>query len=143
VHCTATDRWAKSSALTFNVRVVDTTPPTLDAVSDPPPVLATSPAGAFVNFTLPHASDICDANPLVTATPPSGSLFPIGTTTVTVRATDASGNFSTETFNVTVSGDTTPPTIGFASPGPGAFLASAATPVAITYSDNPNGSGIN
>jgi Ca2+-binding RTX toxin-like protein len=33
---------------------------------------------------------------------PSGSMFPVGTTTVTATATDAAGNTSTSTFNVTV-----------------------------------------
>lgn len=38
------------------------------------------------------------------AGPASGAAFPIGTTAVTWKATDESGNFSTCTFNVTVNG---------------------------------------
>ncbi|WP_207494385.1 FG-GAP-like repeat-containing protein [Aridibaculum aurantiacum] len=41
---------------------------------------------------------------------PSGSLFPIGTTTNTFEATDAAGNKSTCSFNVTVT-DNEPPTV--------------------------------
>jgi hypothetical protein len=46
----------------------------------------------------------------VICNPPSGSTFPIGTTTVPCSATDASGNTATGSFTVTVR-DTTPPTI--------------------------------
>ena len=45
----------------------------------------------------------------VVATPASGSLFPIGTTTVTVVATDQYNNSSSTTFTVTVVG--VPPVI--------------------------------
>jgi HYR domain len=38
----------------------------------------------------------------LTCNPPSGSIFPVGTTTVTCTATDASGNTAQYTFNVTV-----------------------------------------
>src|SRR5262249_729418 len=50
----------------------------------------------------------------------SGSLFAVGTTLVTVTATDAVGNTSSKTFHVTVV-DTTPPTIsGTATTSPNA-----------------------
>ena len=54
------------------------------------------------------ASDICDAAPTVTSDAPA--TFPLGTTTVTFMAIDASGNKSTATTTVTVV-DTTKPTI--------------------------------
>lgn len=54
-----------------------------------------------VDFEL-SASDDCDPSPSVTSSPPSGSLFPVGTTTVTVTSTDAQGNVSTCTFDVVV-----------------------------------------
>jgi hypothetical protein len=38
----------------------------------------------------------------VVCTPPSGSCFPIGVTTVTCTATDASGNTATCTFTISV-----------------------------------------
>ena len=49
----------------------------------------------------------------------------IGTTTVTVTATDAYANSSTATFDVNVQ-DTTPPAITFASPNRVAEATSAA-----------------
>src|SRR5690606_37615795 len=49
----------------------------------------------------PVASDNC-SGVLVEASIPSGSLFAVGTTPVTLTATDATGNTTTGSFNVTV-----------------------------------------
>ncbi len=46
------------------------------------------------------ATDDYDPAPAVVASPPSDSLFPVGTTTVNCTATDAAGNSSSCTFNV-------------------------------------------
>src|SRR6185295_4314907 len=61
-----------------------------------------------VTFTV-TATDNCSVTNLV-STPPSGSTFPVGVTTVTNTARDASGNTSTCTFTVTVT-DTQNPTV--------------------------------
>ncbi|MHB8522674.1 MAG: HYR-like domain-containing protein, partial [Limisphaerales bacterium] len=47
------------------------------------------------------ATDNCDPAPVVVASPSSGSLFPVGITTVNCTATDASGNQSVCSFTVT------------------------------------------
>ena len=69
---------------------------------------ATSPAGAVVTYTAPAVTDQANpANPpAAVCTPPSGSTFPIGTTTVTCTATDpADVNSPVSTsFTVTVVG---------------------------------------
>ena len=78
----------------------DTVAPTM-TLPAPMSVHATSKAGATVTFS-PTATDAVDGSRPVTCTPPSGSVFPIGTTTVTCTATDASGNTATGTFTVTV-----------------------------------------
>ena len=52
-----------------------------------------------VNYTV-TATDNCSAT--VTCTPASGSVFPIGTTTVNCTATDPAGNTDTCSFTVTV-----------------------------------------
>jgi Tol biopolymer transport system component len=80
---------------------------------DVPPVLtlpqwgivvpADQPDGAVVTYEV-TASDTADPNPSVICEPPSGSVFPIGDTTVTCTATDASGNSATGTFSVHVQG---------------------------------------
>ena len=79
----------------------DTTPPVIGPVSDIT-VKATSPAGAVVTYQLPSVTDNLDPAPTVSASPPSGSTFPLGVTTVTVTARDAAGNISTKTFTVSV-----------------------------------------
>jgi hypothetical protein len=62
---------------------------------------ATSLSGAVVTYAIPTASGGCSAL-TVTCTPASGSVFPIGTTTVTCVAQDACGNKATCTFKVIV-----------------------------------------
>jgi hypothetical protein len=66
-------------------------------------VTATSPDGAAVDFSV-TADDDVDPSPSVECEPPSGSEFPVGTTTVTCTATDAAGNESHESFDVVVEG---------------------------------------
>jgi hypothetical protein len=61
-------------------------------------VTSVGPATVFYSVT---ATDSCGGTPLVTSIPPSGSVFPVGTTTVTSTATDANGT-ATCSFTVTV-----------------------------------------
>ena len=70
---------------------------------------ATGPDGAVVEFDLTATDDV-DGDVTVETSVASGSVFPIGTTTVTATATDAAGNVATTTFDVTVE-DTTAPII--------------------------------
>src|SRR5262249_59177198 len=51
-------------------------------------------------FPTPVATDNCGVQSVV-CSPPSGSTFPAGTTTVTCTATDAAGNTAQCTFTVT------------------------------------------
>ena len=62
-----------------------------------------SPDGAPVSFSV-AAVDDCDTNVTVQCAPPSGSVFPVGTTTVICTATDAAGNESRQAFPVVVAG---------------------------------------
>ena len=66
----------------------------------------TGPTGAVVHYTLPTSTDEGGETATVGCLPASGSLFPIGTTTVTCTATDADDSNSpvTATFTVTVKG---------------------------------------
>ncbi len=87
---------------------VDATPPYL-FVSDST-VEATSSAGASAYYSA-YASDNSNVSPAIECSIPSGSTFPIGTTTVTCRAVDASGNQSApQSFAVHVV-DTTGPNL--------------------------------
>lgn len=98
----ASSRNIKSSTFSLTCGA-DTTPPVLDPITDvvvslPLNSTATSMA---VTFPLPTATD--DSGTVtVTTNPVSGAVFPVGTTTVNVTATDAAGNTDTGSFTVTV-----------------------------------------
>lgn len=99
VTATATDTTGNRSQCTFRVVVVDTEPPQLTcpalvAVGCSPQVLAP------VVYPPAVVADNCDADPTVTYSPPSGSGFPVGPTTVTCVATDDDGNSTSCTFTV-------------------------------------------
>jgi X-Pro dipeptidyl-peptidase len=64
---------------------------------------AVSPAGVAVNYTA-SVSDAEDPAPSLECLPLSGSVFAIGTTTVTCTGTDGAGNETVETFTVHVKG---------------------------------------
>ena len=104
VTCTATDTSNNTASCSFTVTVNDTQPPSITCPANVTTVAAqTCPISntATVNFPAPTVSDNC---PGVTSacTPPSGSILPVGTTTVTCTATDTSGNTATCSFTVTV-----------------------------------------
>ena len=86
------------------VNVVDTTAPTLTCPSN---VVVSLPLNStatstVVTYPAANATDSCASNVGVGYSQASGSIFPVGTTTVTVTATDASNNTSTCTFTATV-----------------------------------------
>jgi hypothetical protein len=108
VTATATDSAGNKSTATFEVTVQDTTPPTLSLPANIA-AEATSAAGATVSFAA-TASDLVSGSAAVTLAPPSGSTFPLGTTTVNASATDAAGNTAHGQFTVTVR-DTIAPVI--------------------------------
>jgi len=112
VYCDATDTAGNVAEQTsFVVHVVDTTPPTLVGMPSDMIVEGNKTGGADVSFTDPTATDIVDANPSVSCVPASGSFFALGGPhAVTCTATDASSNFSSDSFDVTVV-DTTPPSL--------------------------------
>jgi hypothetical protein len=112
IRCTARDAAGNvSTEATALVTVRDTTPPTLTL---PPPVSVETedPTGAPVTYGAATAADLVDLAPVVACTPPSGSHFVVGPTTVTCTARDAAGNQSSGTVTVTVTlVDTTPPVV--------------------------------
>jgi hypothetical protein len=104
VNCFAEGTNGVEQQCSFVVTVQDVQPPTITCpanVTATTAVTCPSSASAVVNFPPPTASDNC---PGVTTmcNPPSGSIFPVGTTTVTCTATDASGNTAMCSFTVTV-----------------------------------------
>ena len=107
VHFTATDAAGNSTTGSVTVTVKDTTAPTL-TVPAAVTVEQANLAGTAVTLGAATATDICDASPTITNNAPA--TYPLGTTTVTYTAVDASGNVTTKTTTVTVK-DTTKPTI--------------------------------
>ncbi len=93
----------------FNVVVEDTTAPMVAAHANVT-VEATSAAGAIVNYAPGGATDAVTASPAIAYSQNSGTVFPIGVTTVTITALDAANNMGNGTFTVTVE-DTTAPTV--------------------------------
>jgi hypothetical protein len=95
---TVTCTTAAGPNCSFTVTVNDTQPPTLTC----PIHITTTTTGscAVVTYTTPTASDNC-GNPSVRCSPPSGTCFAVGTTTVTCTASDGV-NTSNCSFTVTV-----------------------------------------
>jgi hypothetical protein len=120
VTCTVSDKAGASVSKSFDVIVVDSTAPTLRDLPGDISVTTSDPTGRTVAFATPTATDIVDASPSVTCTPPSGEHFDVGPTTVTCTATDSERNPRSGTFVVTVLYEPPPP-----PPPPPAHTASA------------------
>ena len=99
VTCTAADPSGNTTVRTFIVTVKDTQAPTLTCPASVSALQDLS-GGAVVSYTVTTSDNGGSVN--LTATPPSGSFFPVGTTTVNCTAVDTSGNVSTCSFAVTV-----------------------------------------
>ena len=96
---TATDGTGGTSFVT-TVLHHDNTPPQITCPADVV-VGCADTNGAVANFTV-TATDNCTGPVNITCTPPSGSLFPMGETTVKCTAIDACGNTNACSFKVTV-----------------------------------------
>jgi len=82
--------------------VVDTQPPVISCPPNKTAIVAgANDTCATVSYSTPPASDNCPGV-TVACTPPSGTCFPLGTTTVACVATDSSGNTAVCAFTVTV-----------------------------------------
>jgi len=100
VNCSATDSHSNTASGSFTITVVDTTPPALTLPTNIT-VTAANASGALVSFTV-AATDLVDGPVAATCSPASGSLFPIGTSTVNCSATDSHGNSASGSFTVSV-----------------------------------------
>jgi hypothetical protein len=111
---------------------LDTTPPTITC-----PAAVTTPVDlgkctATVIFPAPTASDDCLVSSV--CSPPSGSTFPLGTTTDTCTATDQAGQNATCSFPVTVTaGNKCPQAQGYWKSHPGLWPISTLTMGGVTY----------
>ena len=98
VTCTATDDLGNFAVTTFNVKVHDTTAPSITAPAD----ITMDANGDFSTVSLgtPVVSDVVDATPTVTSNAPTS--YPIGTTVITWTAVDDYGNTNTAAQSVTI-----------------------------------------
>ena len=99
---------SEGSTGSFTVTVSDTTAPRLSLPRDFT-VVTTSPSGQAVTYVA-SATDLVDGSVSISCSPASGSVFPLGTTSVSCSASDSRGNSATGSFNITVA--TTPPPPG-------------------------------
>ena len=116
IHWTATDDANNSSSCDQTITVNDNEAP---AISCPASITVNNDpgsCGAVVTYTTPVGTDNCPgATTQQTAGLPSGSTFPVGTTTNTFEVTDAAGHKTSCSFNVTVN-DAESPVISCPSP---------------------------
>lgn len=109
VFYTATDAHGNTTSASFTVTVNDTEKPTI--VGLPANITVGNDAGvcgAIVSWPEPTAADCTGATIAPSAL--NGTVFPLGTTTVSYAAADAHGNTTSASFTVTVN-DTENPTI--------------------------------
>jgi hypothetical protein len=135
---TVTVSSSTGSSCTFTVTVKDVQKPTIKCPSDI--TVTTTTCSKQVTFSV-SATDNCPGVTVATV-PASGTVFPVGTTTVTATATDASGNKSTNTFKVKVK-ENTPPVIHTASspivlqwPANGSYQTINVSQFVLSVSDN-------
>lgn len=128
VTCSATNAAGKSASAIIAVTVRDKKAPKL-TLPGHQVVESASAAGVAVSF-IATADDVVDGRVAVTCVPASGSVFPLGKTTVSCSASDHAGNAKSGTFNVTVR-DTVAPTIVSITPS-ASILGLAAQMVPVT-----------
>lgn len=97
----ATDAAGNITTCSFDVRVVDTTPPQVAVSQEDIILLADESCTAIADWNVPNPVDNCEIATVVTSHEP-GDVFPMGATAVTYVATDVHGNESTWKFNVIV-----------------------------------------
>ena len=117
VTCEVTDSRFNRVTCAFTVTVIDSRPPLIACPADI--TLQTGAACAVVNYAAPTASDNCTGGSVV-CSPPSGSCFQQGITTVTCTATDASNNtascsFAVRLFNHVIADDSNGKILAFSS----------------------------
>jgi len=101
-----TDAHGNTASAQQIVTVVDNTPPTISCPANIT-IEPSCPSGAIATFAAPVVGDNCGVQSQSETSSPtpnlhSGSVFPIGTTTVTRTVTDIHGNTASCAFTVTV-----------------------------------------
>lgn len=105
-----TDLSGNIASCSFIVTVLDTISPEINCPVDIEVASDSQECTAIVNYDQPTASDNCDDDITITLIdgPVSGSEFPVGVTTIVFEAEDESGNTTTCSFTITVTGESEP-----------------------------------
>jgi hypothetical protein len=96
-----TDYFGEVDTCKATVHVRDGIPPRITCPQSIHKQVLVGQPGTVVYY-YPHATDPCSPTLSIVSTPPSGSFFPVGATTVTSIATDAAGNADTCQFSVDI-----------------------------------------
>ncbi|MBK9013666.1 MAG: HYR domain-containing protein [Saprospiraceae bacterium] len=104
---TATDVNGNTANCQTTVTVADTEDPSITCPANISLGTGVGDCTAVVTWAAPTATDNCP-NITVTCTPPSGTTFPIGDSTIVCIVEDQAGNLDTCTFVVTVFDDEAP-----------------------------------
>jgi hypothetical protein len=104
---TVTDTGGGSDTEDVVITIQDTLAPDISCPAD---VVVNLPMNStatsmVVNYPSVTATDDCSSSVTVNSTPASGSVFPVGTTTVNATADDGAGHIATCSFTVTVQYD--------------------------------------
>jgi len=105
----ATDKAGNADTCMFNVVVTEDEPPVVNCPDDMVIYGTDNESGAMVEFAADATDNCGDAT--LSYSQESGTYFPVGTTTVTVTATDEAGNTAMCEFDVTVIDDENPPVV--------------------------------
>src|SRR5574341_416527 len=95
-----TDDFSNAASCAYLVTVVDAAPPDVTVPADITVNNDPGQPGAIVSYNASASDDGGLAS--FSCAPPSGSFFPLGTTTVTCTAVDDAGNTTSRSFTVTV-----------------------------------------
>ncbi len=144
----AEDASGNVTSASFIVTVADNEGPAI--VGLPADISVDTDAGqptAVVSWTAPTVSDNAPGATITqTAGPAPGSAFPVGATTITYEAEDASGNVTTASFTVTVADNEGPVIVGLpvdiAQPTDAGVATAVVTWTEPTVSDNAPGATI-
>ncbi len=99
---TAVDAAGNTVTCSFTITVEDNEAPVIACPAEVVVNTAPGACGAVATWSAPTVTDNCDNGLTATSNISSGSIFLPGTTVVTYTVTDASGNITTCSFDVTI-----------------------------------------
>lgn len=104
-----TDFSNNKNECSFYIEIIDTTKPVFENIDDIYVNTNSDNCTAIVSYNLPAATDVCgELSYEIVESSVIGNEFPVGVSTVKVRASDLSGNYAIKDFNIIVE-DKTPP----------------------------------